>query len=118
MLLRRWRSSPHDLPSIELSPSSCQGSPARGGALARAHIRRDESKSDISSRINLWITWSLRLAFLALLAPCAVSLARHATAKKSFTVLDAYAVVCGIRLAIDLVVRTYYSGVYALQRIH
>src|SRR3954454_3472882 len=82
--------------------------------IIRAHIRAEVAKSAIVNRITRWLTWSLRLGLVALVVPCAISLTLCLTEKRRVNVLDAYALVCGARLAIDLVARTYYSGIYAL----
>ncbi|HVJ92194.1 MAG TPA: hypothetical protein VM580_20480, partial [Labilithrix sp.] len=34
------------------------------------------------------------------------------------SILEAYALVCALRLAADIVLRTYYSGIFAHQRVH
>ena len=83
----------------------------------RSHLRRDASKNEIVVRITAWLTWSLRLGVIALVLPVGSSIVLTTVASKGFGVLDAYLVVCGLRLGVDIVVRTYYSGIYALQRV-
>ncbi|HET6150141.1 MAG TPA: hypothetical protein VFH68_21550 [Polyangia bacterium] len=63
----------------------------------------------------------LTVAMIAGLLGCGVPLARlawrwHAGAAP--TMLDAYALVCFLRLGLDLVLRALYSGVYAYGRVH
>jgi hypothetical protein len=84
----------------------------------RARIRLEKSKNTIVARINLWLAWSARLGILAILVPLAVSLVDSRVRGRPLGVIDGYALVCGLRLALDLVSRTYYSGVYALRRVY
>jgi hypothetical protein len=63
----------------------------------------------------------LSVATVAGLLGCVVPLARLAWrwhAGSPPTMLDAYALVCLVRLALDLGLRTLYSGVYAYGRVH
>jgi hypothetical protein len=84
----------------------------------RARIRMEKSKTLIVARINMWLAWSARLAVLAILVPIAISLLDSRARNRPLGVIDGYALVCGLRLALDLVSRTYYSGVYALRRVY
>jgi hypothetical protein len=84
----------------------------------RARIRTENSKSVIVARINLWLGWSARLAILAVVVPLAVSVTDAHARHRPLGVIDVYAFLCGLRLALDLVSRTYYSGVYALRRVY
>jgi hypothetical protein len=84
----------------------------------RARIRLEKSKTTIVARINLWLSWSARLGILAILVPAVVSLVDSRARNRPLGVIDGYALVCGLRLALDLVARTYYSGVYALRRVY
>ncbi len=85
--------------------------------ILRSQVRADPSKAHIARRIGRWLGASLGLGVMAALAPLAVTLAAGMRYGRFSPVLDAYALACGLRLGIDIVVRTYYSGVYALQRI-
>ena len=80
--------------------------------LRAAGIRADAQRST---------TRYMAVAFAAGLVGCLVPLARMGwrwRAGTAPTMLDAYAFVCLLRLAIDMVLRAFYSGVYAYGRVH
>ena len=84
-------------------------------------LRRRARAIGVRAQAQVLTTRYMTVAFIAGVAGCCVPLARMAwrwhdgTAP---TMLDAYALVCLLRLAIDMVLRTLYSGVYAYGRVH
>ena len=90
--------------------------------MPRGHARTDSNgnvaRSAISVTINTWINYALRWGLVAIFVAVGISAATCVYGHREPSVLDAYAIVCAVRLAVDLVARTYYSGVYALERVH
>ncbi len=83
----------------------------------RRRIRAIGVRTDARALTARYMT----VALLAGLGGCGVPLARAAArwrAGAAPTMLDAYALVCLLRLALDMVLRAFYSGVYAYGRVH
>ena len=90
------------------------------GAL-EAHRRRarELGPDAIAATLTMrWLTVATWLAIPVVLAPLAIAgWAWHRDGSIP-TTLHAYAFVCALRLGADLVLRTYYSGVFAFGRVH
>ncbi|HEY7373988.1 MAG TPA: hypothetical protein VIF57_17640 [Polyangia bacterium] len=84
-------------------------------------LRRRLRAAGIRADAQRATTRYMTVAFAAGLVGCLVPLARMGwrwRAGTAPTMLDAYAFVCLLRLAIDMVLRAFYSGVYAYGRVH
>jgi hypothetical protein len=84
-------------------------------------LRRRARATGVRAEAQVLTTRYMTAAFTAGLCGCCVPLARAAwrwRAGTAPTMLDAYALVCLLRLAIDMVLRALYSGVYAYGRVH
>jgi len=83
----------------------------------RRRIRAIGMRADAQVLTTRYMT----VAFFAGLLGCGVPIARAAWRWRhgvAPTMLDAYALVCLLRLALDMVLRAFYSGVYAYGRVH
>lgn len=70
--------------------------------------------SEATALVTRWMTIAGWVAIGAVSLPIAM----FAFGKREDVVLHAYAFACGLRLAADVVLRTYYSGVFAYGRVH
>ncbi len=84
----------------------------------RDEVRRRRYES-ARVAIEAWLGISLLLALACIVG---ISLwARYSydpTGEEGFSLFDAYAVACFLRLAMELVVRTYHAGIFALTRVY
>ena len=88
----------------------------------RARVRtlqRERQSHHLPQEIACWLNLSLRLAAVVVLGLALRFLAPMALGRKgwSFGPADLYLAAILLRLALDLVARTYHSGVYALRRV-
>jgi hypothetical protein len=83
----------------------------------RARLREETAKTEMIRRVEHWLSWALWLGVAVTLVPFA-GLAVLAVTGRHPPVLGLYVAVCCLRLGVDLVTRTYYSGVWALGRVH
>ena len=88
----------------------------------RARVRtlqRERQSHHLPQEIAGWLNLSLRLAAVVILGLALRFLAPMALGHKgwSFGPADLYLAAILLRLALDLVARTYHSGVYALRRV-
>ncbi len=85
------------------------------GALERFRRRARElgPTSEAAALASRWLTVAAWLALGAIALPIAVALR-----SKDEPMLHAYAIVCGARFGADVLVRTYYSGVFAYRRVY
>jgi len=84
-------------------------------------LRRRIRSIGMRAEAQVLTTRYMTLAFWIGLAGCGVPIARAAWrwhGGEAPTMLDAYALVCLVRLALDMVLRAFYSGVYAYGRVH
>lgn len=84
-------------------------------------LRRRIRSIGMRSEAQVLTTRYMTLAFWLGLVGCGVPIARAAwrwQRGQAPTMLDAYALVCLLRLALDMVLRAFYSGVYAYGRVH
>lgn len=84
-------------------------------------LRRRLRASGVSAAAQVLTTRYMTAAFVLGLVGCCIPLGRLGwrwRAGAAPTILDAYAFICLLRLAIDMVLRTFYSGVYAYGRVH
>jgi hypothetical protein len=90
------------------------------GALEAARRRARElgPGSEAAALVTRWLAVALRLGVVVLAAPIALAAWRWWRDDKAPSLLDAYAMACALRLALDLVLRTFYSGVFAHRRVH
>jgi hypothetical protein len=84
----------------------------------RQRLRADSTKTEMVQRINGWLAWALRVAIAAVLVPLGVSMAHCVWQGRTPGMLEAYVLACGLRIGLDVLTRTYYSGVYAVQRVY
>lgn len=84
----------------------------------RRQARALGPSSGAAALATRWMSLALRIGAVVTLAPIAmVSYAWWAEGKAP-GILEAYAVLCGLRLGVELVLRAYYSGVFAHRRVH
>jgi hypothetical protein len=84
-------------------------------------LRRRVRAIGVRADAQVLTTRYMTFAFWAGLLGCGVPVARAAWRWHSGmppTMLDAYALVCLLRLALEMVLRAFYSGVYAYGRVH
>jgi len=84
-------------------------------------LRRRIRVIGVRADAQVLTTRYMTLAFWLGLLGCGVPAARAAWrwhGGTAPTMLDAYALVCLLRLALDMVLRAFYSGVYAYGRVH
>src|SRR5581483_1434468 len=84
-------------------------------------LRRRIRAIGVRADAQVLTTRYMTVAFWAGLLGCGVPVARAAWrwhGGVAPTMLDAYALVCLLRLALDMVLRAFYSGVYAYGRVH
>ena len=84
-------------------------------------LRRRIRAIGVRADAQVLTTRYMTFAFWAGLLGCGVPIARAAWrwhGGVAPTMLDAYALVCLLRLALDMVLRAFYSGVYAYGRVH
>ena len=74
--------------------------------------------SEAAGHVTQWIGIAWRVAFVAVALPAGWAAWDVVANEKTPPLLTVYAVVCGVRLAADVVVRTYYSGVFAHTRVY
>jgi hypothetical protein len=83
----------------------------------RRRLRELGPGSASSALTSRWMTLSFGIAFCAVAMPALFAFAR-ADDPDAPPMLHAYAIACGLRLAADVVLRTYYSGIFAFRRVH
>jgi hypothetical protein len=83
----------------------------------RVSVREETAKTQMIRRVEHWLSWALWLGIVVTVVPAAGVVFLAATGPQP-PVLGAYVAVCSLRLGVDLVTRTYYSGVWALGRVH
>jgi hypothetical protein len=84
-------------------------------------LRRRLRAAGARAEAQVLTTRYMTAAFAAGLAGCCAPIAHMAwrwRAGSAPTMLDAYAFVCLLRLGLDMVLRAFYSGVYAYGRVH
>jgi hypothetical protein len=84
-------------------------------------LRRRIRAVGVRTEAQVLTTRYMTLAFWLGLLGCGVPAARAAWrwhGGTAPTMLDAYALVCLVRLALDMLLRAFYSGVYAYGRVH
>lgn len=86
--------------------------------IMRSRVRTETSTAKIQQETSRWLRHAAWLALGAVALPLSASMWRARWAHESISVLDAYAWVCGLRLGVDLVLRTLFSGVYAKRRVY
>ncbi|HUS33116.1 MAG TPA: hypothetical protein VMZ53_31660 [Kofleriaceae bacterium] len=82
----------------------------------RRRIRADGTKAFVWQETSRWLSAAMWLGLAVVIAGVAL-LGWRWHARGAPGVFEAYALVCVARLAIDLVSRTLYSGVWARQRV-
>jgi len=78
-------------------------------------VGRDQEATNLTTR---WLTLSTWLAIAVIAIPIVQAVVTWRQTSQAPTLLHSYALVCFVRLGIDLVLRTYYSGVFAYQRVY
>jgi hypothetical protein len=85
--------------------------------ILRTRVRTAHSKNAAAREVGAWIHTAVGLAVCVLAVPSTVVALRVVLLGEPFRVLDLYALICALRLGLDLPLRTYYSGVYARYRV-
>jgi hypothetical protein len=80
----------------------------------RRRVRELGPTSESAALVTRWLSLAYGVAFLALAIPIGVALG----GARAEPMLHVYAAICAFRLAADVVLRTYYSGVFAHRRVH
>lgn len=90
------------------------------GALEALRRRSRElgESSEASALATRWLTTAFWAGLVIAVVPIVQALAEWRTTGVPPSMLHVYALACALRLAADIVLRTYYSGVYAFRRVH
>ncbi len=83
----------------------------------RSRIREAVAVGDIAVEVGAWMRRGLLLSAVVVVV-ATVSIGWAAVRGAAAPILLAYLGLVAVRLAVDLVVRAYYSGVYAQQRVY
>lgn len=83
----------------------------------RRRLRELGPGSESSALTSRWMTLGMFVAAAVLAVPIAVAVKEWGNPDAP-PMLHAYALLVSLRLAADVVLRTYYSGVFAFRRIH
>jgi len=83
----------------------------------RSRIREAVAVGDIAVEVGAWMRRGVLLSAVVVVV-AAVSIGWAAIRAAAPPILLAYLGLVAVRLAVDLVVRAYYSGVYAQQRVY
>jgi hypothetical protein len=84
----------------------------------RRRLRELGKTSEAAGVLRRWLVASVAVAAFAIAVPAAFAARAYVTGATESPMLHLYAIACGVRLAADVVLRTYYSGVYAHGRVH
>ena len=90
------------------------------GALEAMRKRARElgPRSESTALVTRWLTLACHVAFVAVLLPVGYAVYEGLGNRREATLLHVYAIVCGLRLALEIVLRTYHSGVFAHMRVY
>ncbi|CAN5903754.1 hypothetical protein BH11MYX4_BH11MYX4_32970 [soil metagenome] len=90
------------------------------GALEAMRRRARElgPSSEAAAMVTRWLTTALWAGGAIALLPIGRALWDYVHEARTPSMLHVYALACTFRLGADVVVRTYYSGVYAYRRVH
>ncbi|HVH44805.1 MAG TPA: hypothetical protein VM925_20770, partial [Labilithrix sp.] len=80
----------------------------------RRRIRELGPTSEAATLVTRWMTIASWVGLAAIVLPIGVAM----FGERQHAMLHLYALACGVRLAADVVLRTYYSGVFAYARVH
>ena len=84
----------------------------------RRRVRALGAGSDAAALTARWLTGAIWMALAIAVVPTGRLLFGWASGERTPTLFHVYAIVCGLRLAADVVLRTYYSGVFAHHRVY
>ncbi|MCA9757830.1 MAG: hypothetical protein KDA27_18710 [Candidatus Eisenbacteria bacterium] len=84
----------------------------------RSRLRSAPPAPEDRVEIERWLTMASLLGVLCTLAASFCFVVVPLVSSRSMRVVDVYAFVSAFRLALDLIVRTFHSGVYARRRIY
>ena len=84
----------------------------------RRKARELGPSSEAAALAGRWMSLALRIGVLVFIATVAFAGWTVSHQPSTAPMLAAYACICGVRLALDLVLRSYYSGVFAYRRVH
>jgi hypothetical protein len=90
------------------------------GALEAMRRRARElgPSSEAAALVTRWLTSAVWAGAAIALLPIARAVWAYVHDEQTPSMLHVYALACTFRLGADIVVRTYYSGVYAYRRVH
>jgi hypothetical protein len=74
--------------------------------------------SDAAALTARWLTGAMWVGFGVIVVPMARALYGWAVDDRTPSLFHVYALVCGLRLGADVVLRTYYSGIFAHHRVY
>ncbi|HEY8075603.1 MAG TPA: hypothetical protein VIF62_15870, partial [Labilithrix sp.] len=84
----------------------------------RRRVRALGPSSEAAALVTRWLTVSIGAGAAIALVPLARAVYGAIADDRVPSMLHVYALVCALRLGADVVIRTYYSGVYAHRRVH
>jgi len=84
----------------------------------RRRLRELGPSTEGAAIVTRWLTVSMWLAVAALFLPLGRLVWQWGEDQVAPSLFHVYAIVCVVRLAADLVIRTYYSGVFAFFRVY
>jgi hypothetical protein len=106
--------------SLALQNASLVAEALYWGALEpmRRRARELGESSESAALVTRWLTVAFWCAIAVVLIPIARAAWVWNETRHTPTLLDVYAFVCALRFGADVVLRTYYSGVFAFRRVH
>ncbi len=84
----------------------------------RRRVRELGAGSEAAALTARWLTGALWVGIAIVLVPLGRAVYGWTDDQRTPTMFHVYAFVCGLRLAADIVLRTYYSGVFAHHRVY
>ena len=84
----------------------------------RRRARELGAGSEAAALTARWLTGAIWLGLAIVVVPAGRAVYEWSADERTPTLFHVYAFLCGVRLAADLVLRTYYSGVFAHHRVY
>ncbi len=84
----------------------------------RRRARHLGATPEAAALVSRWLSFAILLGVVAGLGPGVRALWVWGDHERPPSLLHLYAIVCGLRLGADVVLRTYYSGVFAHHRVY
>lgn len=84
----------------------------------RRRARQLGETPEAAALVSRWMSWALVLGGVVVVLPGARAAWQWDELGRAPSLLHAYALVCALRLGADVVLRTYYSGVFAHHRVY